>query len=466
MVAAGFTGGEAEELRRAMGFKRSVDRMRAIEARLRSGMTERGIVGAAQDEVVRGITSFALYGFPESHSASFALIAYASAYLRAHHPAAFLAGLLNAWPMGFYSPATLVKDAERHGVRVLPIDVSTSEWGCGLERVVAERAHRREASSAPAPAPPRAHGEDGPPHGAGSRANVEDESHVRRVERDVPMALLLDALGDERVAGLGEEVERDGAHGGDDAQGVIEAEARGDLGVRLGLRFVRGLSAETGARIVAERAAEPFASLADFAKRAAPKRDEIEALAESGALASLDARASERRAALWQVTGLERDRRSLFAGVAPPDAAREAPLAPLSPLETTLADYRTTGLTTGPHVMTHLRAQLRARGVLATRELRAVPNGKLVRTAGHVIVRQRPGSAKGFCFVTLEDETGTTNGVFTPDQFERWRGPLHASPLIEIAGPIQNVDGVIHVRVREVVALQGAEAVPESHDYH
>jgi error-prone DNA polymerase len=236
--------------------------------------------------------------------------------------------------------------------------------------------------------------------------------------------------------------------------------------VRLGLRFVRGLSVETGARIVGERAAAPFSSLADFAQRVGPRRNEIEAIAESGALASLDARASERRAALWQVTGLERDRGSLLAGIAPPDAEREVPLEALSPLETTLADYRTTGLTTGPHVMAHLREQLRARGVLTTAELRAVPNGKLVRTAGHVIVRQRPGSAKGFCFVTLEDETGTTNGVFTPDQFERLRGPLHASPLIEIAGPIQNVDGVIHVRIREVVALRGASEVPDSHDYH
>jgi error-prone DNA polymerase len=484
MTASGFSGGEAEELRRAMGFKRSAERMAQIESRLRAGMTARGIVGEAQEEVVRGITSFALYGFPESHSASFALIAYASAYLRAHHPAAFLAGLLNAWPMGFYSPATLVKDAERHGVRVLPVDVVRSSWGCGLERVVgaegaagpreavsaAERGRGRACAEwlarsggasrdlggsergvseaaccalfplrrAPAPAPPRADCEDGPPpeassayDGRGERSAVPEEG---REEKSAEMR------------------ERDGR-------------SRGELAVRLGLRFVRGLSAETGARAVAERVASPFASLADFARRVAPKRNEIEALAESGALASLDARAGERRAALWQVTGLERDRRSLFAGVAPPDAERDPPLEALSPLETTLADYRTTGLTTGPHVMAHLRPRLRARGVLATAELRAIPNGRFVRTAGHVIVRQRPGSAKGFCFVTLEDETGTTNGVFTPDQFERLRGPLHASPLIEIAGPIQNVNGVIHVRVREVAPLRGADEVPDSHDY-
>ncbi len=377
MLAAGFTGGEAEELRRAMGFKRSVERMAQIEARLRSGMTERGIIGAAQEEVVRGITSFALYGFPESHSASFALIAYASAYLRAHHPAAFLAGMLNAFPLGFYSPATLVKDAQRHGVEVKPIDVTRSEWRCTLE-----------TGSLPGPL------------------------------------------------------------------------------VRIGLRYIRGLSADTAAQLVQARTACPFASLADFAARVAPKRHELEALAEAGALAGVDRAASERRSALWQVGALERDPRSLFAGAEPPDAGVPSPLPELSPAETTLADYRTTGLTTGPHVMAHLRPALRRRGVLATAELRSVRNGRLVRVAGHVIVRQRPGSAKGFCFVTLEDETGTANGVFTPDQFERLRGPLHEGKLLEIAGPVQNVDGVIHVRVREVRPLAGSHDVaPASHDY-
>jgi error-prone DNA polymerase len=396
MVAAGFTGGEAEELRRAMGFKRSVERMGQIEARLRSGMAARGIRGAAQEEVVRGITSFALYGFPESHSASFALIAYASAYLRAHHPAAFLAGMLNAFPLGFYSAATLVKDAQRHGVVVLPIDATQSDWGCTLEVGGSGQAHASAPWLARAP---------GPPH---------------KPE------------------------------------------------VRIGLRYIRSLSTETAARLVAGRVASPFSSLADFAARVAPKRNELEALAEAGALAGIDPRAAKRRSALWQVGALERDPRSLFAGVPPPGAEAESPLDELDALETTLADYRSTGLTTGPHVMAHLRPALAQRGVLSTRELRGTPNGRFVRVAGHVIVRQRPGSAKGFCFVTLEDETGTTNGVFTPDQFERLRGPLHAAPLLEIAGPVQNVDGVIHVRVREVRPLRVASAAdsPGSHDYH
>jgi len=396
MTAAGFTGGEAEELRRAMGFKRSEDRMVQIERKLRRGMTERGITGEAQEEIVRGITSFALYGFPESHSASFALIAYASAYLRAHHPAAFLAGMLNAWPLGFYSPATLVKDAERHGVVVRPIDAARSAWECTLEG-------------------------NG---GAGARGGA-GQGHA-----SAPW-----------LAGRPE--------------------------VRLGLRYVRGLSADAGARLVAARAAAPFATLADFAARAAPKRHELAALAEAGSLAGIDPAASERRSALWQVAALERDPRSLFAGVPPPDADAPSPLEALGPLETTLADYRSTGLTTGPHVMAHLRAALAKRGVLSAHELRAAPNGRFVRVAGHVIVRQRPGSAQGFCFVTLEDETGTANGVFTPDQFERLRGPLHAAPLVEIAGPVQNVDGVIHVRVREVRPLRAGAAgeVPAAHDY-
>jgi error-prone DNA polymerase len=410
MVAAGFSGGEAEELRRAMGFKRSVERMGQIEARLRSGMRERGITGAAQDEIVRGITSFALYGFPESHSASFALIAYASAYLRAHHPAAFLAGMLNAFPLGFYSAATLVKDAQRHGVVVQPIDVVRSEWGCTLE--------------------------DGSGRG---RASAPWLARSHTVEGDVSCCALLPL---QRAPG-----------------------APHKPSVRVGLRYVRGLSADTAERLVRVREAEAFSSLADFAARVAPKRNEIEALAEAGALAGIDPRAAQRRSALWQVGALERDPRSLFAGVPPPDAEAPSPLDELDALETTLADYRSTGLTTGPHVMAHLRPALTRRGVLTTRELRDAPNGRFVRVAGHVIVRQRPGSAKGFCFVTLEDETGTTNGVFTPDQFERLRGPLHAAPLLEIAGPVQNVDGVIHVRVREVRPFAMGD-VPDSHDYH
>jgi len=380
MEAAGFSGGEAEELRRAMGFKRSAERMARIEARLREGMARRGLDAATRDEIVRQIGSFAQYGFPESHSASFALIAYASAWLKAHHPAAFLAGLLEAQPMGFYAPATLVKDAQRHGVEVRPVHVAHSRYATGLEP------------------------------GAAGRGT-----------------------------------------------------ACGGPAVRLGLRCVAGLRREAGLRIEAERARAPFANTADLARRAALRREEIAALAELGALSGLDAASRTRRSALWQVAALERDPRSLFAGVPPREAA--SPLPEMSPFEETAADYRGSGLTAGPHVMAHWRPALRARGVLTAAELRRVPDGRRARTAGHVIVRQRPGSARGFCFLTLEDETGTSNAVLTPRIFRRFRAPLHAASLVEVEGPVQNVDGVVHLRVRDLRPLAARRTLPRSHDY-
>ncbi|MEN8181269.1 MAG: error-prone DNA polymerase [Myxococcota bacterium] len=380
MEASGFSGGEAEELRRAMGFKRSTERMKALEARLRSGMSARGILGEAQEEIVRGITSFALYGFPESHAASFALIAYASAYLKVHHPAAFLAGLLNAYPMGFYGPSTLVKDAQRHGVEVRPVDVSSSDWECTLEGF----------------------------------------ARAKPIERS-------------------------------------------ESAVRLGLRYVGGLRETTGRAIECERARVPLASTADLTRRVTLRRDELTALAELGALACLEPHPRGRRATLWQVAALERDPRSLFAGVSPPETP--VPVPEMTPLEETLADYRIAGLTTGPQILAHLRPRLQQRGILPATALHDVPNGRFVRTAGHVIVRQRPGSARGFCFLTLEDETGTANAILTPDQFRRFRVPLHTSSLVEIAGPLQNVDGVVHVRVRELRPLAARDALPHSHDY-
>jgi len=381
MTAAGFSGGEAEELRRAMGFKRSEERMDRLESRLRRGMDERGITGDAQEEIIRGIHSFALYGFPESHSASFALIAYASAYLKCHHPGAFLAGLLNAYPMGFYSPATLVKDAQRHGVDVRPIDVAESHWRCTLEPGTHTAPH------------------DGAPPSA----------------------------------------------------------------VRLGLRYASGVRAESGEALVAARSRAPFRDIADLAKRTALRRDELDTLAELGALASIDAAAHTRRAALWQVAAIERDPNSLFAGKPPPPSP--SPLPEMTPFEVTLADYRRSGITTGPQLLARMRPELRERGALSAEELRATPNGRFVRTAGHVIVRQRTGSAKGFCFLTLEDETGTSNAILTPKEFQRFRVPLHAAKIVWIEGPLQNVDDVIHVRVRKLEPLVGVSGLPQSHDY-
>ncbi|MBI5498596.1 MAG: error-prone DNA polymerase [Deltaproteobacteria bacterium] len=256
MVAAGFTGGEAEELRRAMGSKRSAERMAAIEKKLRAGMAERGISPESADEIVRGIAGFALYGFPESHAASFALIAYASAYLKAHHPAAFGCALLNSWPMGFYHPATIVKDLQRHRVPVLPVDVARSEWACTLERW-SGRAVERWGEGAE---PPH-HRTTAPP-----------------------------------------------------------------LQLRVGFRYVHGLREEAGKRIAEERARAPFASVAELVRRCALRSDEIDVLAEIGALGSFGL---ERRAAIWQVARMARGDGPLWEtlgdGVKPADRGATPP---------------------------------------------------------------------------------------------------------------------------------------------
>jgi error-prone DNA polymerase len=373
MTAAGFTGGEAEELRRAMGFKRSTERMQVIERRLRDGMSARGIAGAVQDEIVRGITSFALYGFPESHAASFALIAYASAYLKAHHPAAFCCALLNAWPMGFYHPATVVQDAIRHGVSFRAVSADASAWRCTLES---------------------------PASG-------------------------------ERPA------------------------------VRLGLRYVAGLRHAVGQRVEQARSIRPFESVTDVAQRAALQRRDLDALSHAGAFACFGL---TRREALWQAGAIERDATTLLARLRPSSPA--APVPAMSPLEETLADYAATTVTTGVHVMAHLRAALHARGVRSARELATAADGAWVQVAGHIIVRQRPGTAKGFCFLTLEDETGTANVVITPAVYERVRLLLNTAPILMLSGLLQRVDGVTHLRARELMRVDLDGDLPAGHDYH
>ncbi|HXM77894.1 MAG TPA: error-prone DNA polymerase [Thermoanaerobaculia bacterium] len=364
MVAAGFTGGEAEELRRAMGFKRSMEKMEAIEARLRAGMAERGIDGPAQDQIVKSITSFALYGFPESHAASFALIAYASAYLKARHPAAFYVSLLNAWPMGFYHPATLVKDAQRHGTPAFPIDVARSGWRCRWE------------------------------------------------------------------AG----------------------------GVRIGLRYVQGLREATGERIESEQARAPFTGVEDLAGRCGLRPDELERLAHAGALAGFG---RTRRAALWQVAKVARPAGSLFEKLPADDPS---PLPEMSPEEETAADYAATQMTTGPHLVEHWRERLRSQGILSAGDLRALPNGTRVKTAGAVIVRQRPGTAKGFVFLTLEDETGMCQAIVRPDVFRENRSVIVGSGTLIVEGRLQKEDGTLSVRGERFWPLRETETVP-SHDF-
>jgi error-prone DNA polymerase len=368
MVAAGFSGGQADELRRAMGFKRSQQRMNAIETDLRAGMNGNGIVGAAQEQIVQGIKSFALYGFPESHAASFALLAYASAYLKAYHPAAFLCALLNNWPMGFYHPATLITDAVRHRVEVRPIEVTCSGWLCDLE---------------------------------------------------------------------------------DQGQAV-----------RLGLRYVSGLRQEVGLRIEAARVARPFATLADFEARVEANPAELATLAEIGALATLG---GTRRQAMWQVEALGRSG-VLFARV---DPDGESPLPEMSDDDEMLADFRGTGISTGPHPMTLARAELSRAGILSAAELQQVPNGRRARVAGVVIVRQRPQTAKGFVFITVEDETGFANAIVTPQRFARDRDVIVETNALIIEGVVQNQRGVVSIKADLFTPLGGRPAsIDVSHDFH
>jgi error-prone DNA polymerase len=371
MIVSGFTGGEAEDLRRAMGFKRSEKRMRDIETKLRHGMEARGITGSTQDEIVQSITAFALYGFPESHAASFALIAYASAYLKCHYLAAFTAGLLNNQPMGFYHPATLVKDAQRHGLHFLPVDVTKSEYKCTME-----------------PWPGK----------------------------------------------------------------IVE------WAVRLGLNYVRGLRKETAEAIVAGR---PFASIDDLALRVpSMRKDEMRMLAEIGALNSLGA--AHRREALWDTEQALRPAGPLLNAIA---SKEPAPLAPMNPFERTHADFYGTSLTIGGHPMRLYREMLQSRGILRADELPHIPDGRWVRIAGCVICRQRPGTAKGFLFLSLEDETGISNAIVTPDMFETYRLPLVREPYLMIEGVLQNQQGAISVKARRVESLALKPATP-SHDFH
>ena len=365
MATAGFTGGEAEELRRAFGFKRRKQAMDEVEKKLRTGMAEQGISGEAAEAIIRSITAFALYGFPESHAASFALLAYASTYLKAHHPAAFYAALLNNQPMGFYHPATIVGDAARHGQTIHPADVNHSDWLCAIE-----------------------------------------------------------------------------------ADGTV----------RLGLRYVRGLREEAGRRIERLR---PFASADDLVRRAGLHHDELTRLAELGALGSLGL---ERRAALWEIELAARPAGTLYEGI--PGPPSPSPLPSMTAEEALVADCEGTGLTLGPHPMVFHRERLERLRVARAIELPGLKDGRAVRVAGAVVVRQRPGTAKGFVFLNLEDETGLVNVVVPPPLFHRYRLVLVQEPFLYVEGTLEHRDDVISVRAGRIQPLRSELGRLPSHDFH
>lgn len=353
VVAAGYTPGEADQLRRSMAaWKRHGD-IEKHRARITHGMLARGYTPRFSEQLFDQLKGFGSYGFPESHAASFALLAYASAWLKRHEPAAFVCALLNALPMGFYSASQLVQDARRHGIQVRPVDVRASDWDCTLE---------------PDPLDPAA-----------------------------------------------------------------------QPALRLGLRLVRGFRVETAARISAARAQRCFDDVVDLADRAVLDTRERTRLADAGALRGL---AGHRHRARWTVAGIEAQR-PLFGYTSPAEGAITLP-APTT-WDDTRADYATTSLTLGRHPVGQLRAQLRSRRCRASRDLRALPHGSRVRTAGLVTLRQRPQTASGVTFMTLEDEDGMVNVVVWRDLAERQRRVLLTATLLGVDGRWESVEGVDHL---------------------
>jgi error-prone DNA polymerase len=412
MIMADFSGNEAEELRRALSFHRSEERMRKVSVKLRAAMERKGIAPDKIDKIIQSISSFALYGFPESHAISFAILAYGSAYLKVHRAPEFYASLLNNQPMGFYTPATIVKDAQRHGVNIKPVCVLQSEWHCTV---------------------------------------VNDNT------------------------------------------------------VRLGFCVVNGLRQEHAEELVRQRQDRPFKSLDDL-KRCVPfAKNDLRALAELGALNCF---AKHRRAALWRVEETSYDdllgsarlqrananpartfgilsKQSLkssrthdaFASTPEPCAPRtcESPLKPMTLPERVKADYETMNLTTGPHPMKLLREKLP--NIWRATDLVQARHGSTIQIAGNVICRQRPGTAKGFVFISLEDETGVSNAIVDPDLFERFRLVITEEAFLLIEGQVQNSDGVVLIKARDIKplvhlpamqAMQAGETLvgSESHDFH
>jgi len=417
IVAAGFTPGESDRLRRSMAAWRRKGGLEKFEARLVEGMRARGYAEEFARQIYQQILGFGEYGFPESHSASFALLVYVSSWLKRYEPAAFTGALLNSLPMGFYAPAQLVGDARRHGVEVRPVDVTISDWECTLERC------HSEANASP---PDTCHSE--------ANASLAEESAV---------------MTSKRKADPSRSARDDSIH--------LPAPA-----LRLGLRMVAGLSEAGGKRLVQARSERPFADVADLAHRAQLDRRDMNALADADALAAL---AGHRHAAVWDVAGVER-LPPLVAGSTFAESKPE--LATPTEGQQVIADYRTLGLTLRRHPLALLRRQLAQRRLATACEIAATPNGRIVRTAGIVIGRQKPDTASGVVFVTIEDETGATNIIVWRDLGDRQRRELLGARLLAVYGKVEREGSVVHVlagRLADLTPLLG-QLPTRSRDFH
>ncbi len=430
VACAGFTPGESDLLRKAMGHKRSRERMSAICQKLIDGMKTNGIPEETALRIYNQINAFADYGFPESHAASFALLVFASAYLKHYYAPEFTAAILNAQPMGFYAPGTIIEDAKRHGVRVLPIDIRHSRWDHTLQR----------------------------------KRNIErPTSNVAR-QTQLSGQTALDVEG-----------------------ATLDVGRSAPPYLRLGLRLINGLGSRSQEIFEAARAGGPFASIEDFVQRTRFDRKALRHLAMAGAFDGFLAEPDleRRRTALWEVLDAARGdagplapRRSSARSAAespPPRVISQSRAAPrtklpaMSPGELTEADYRMTGVSLNGHPMLHLRPLMNPNGVLSAADIaKRARDGDRVAVAGLVICRQRPGTAKGFVFLTLEDETGTVNVVITPKRFEQQALLISTTPLLLVRGVLQIEQSVVNVRAERFRGLQaelGAEFA-KSHDFH
>ena len=369
MIMADFSGSEADELRRALSFHRSEERLDKIVVKLQNALASKQVTTAVQEEITTAIRSFALYGFPESHAISFALLAYASTWLKVHRAAEFYASLLNNQPMGFYSADTLIKDAKRHGIQVHPVCVQHSDW---ITSIVSDHA------------------------------------------------------------------------------------------IRLGLNRVRGLSHSNAERILKERAHSPWIHLSDFLTRTRINRDERRILAEIGALNSFT---QHRRDALWQVENPIPDD-DLFAHTeVTSDNDQGSVLATMNPVERMEADYRGLHLSTGPHPMALIRTKIP--NAWPASALESAKNGSLITIAGLIICRQRPGTANGNLFLSLEDETGISNAFVPAKTFEKNRLQITQENFLQITGIVQHSRGVISILAKSFAPLPHAEIEGNlSHDFH
>jgi error-prone DNA polymerase len=400
IVAAGFTPGEADQLRRAMAAWKRRGGLEPFRDKLIAGMRARGYEAEFAERIYGQICGFGDYGFPESHAASFALLTYFSAWMKRHHPAAFTCGLLNSQPMGFYAPAQLIADARRHGVRILPIDVRYSAWDCDLETGTPNKAYRdldvgTEDGTSSNPARPAA---------AGTTAHID---------------------------------------------------------IRLGLRMVSGLKREAAERLVEARSKRSFTDVQDLVERTRPDRTSLNALTEAGALRAL---AGHRRRARWSALAAH-PQGELLADTRLPERQPTLPLPSRS--DELRADYAATGLSLEHHPIALLRRRL-GRRVLTARQLAVERDGRPVQAAGVVTHRQRPGTASGVIFLSLEDETGIVNVIVWPKLAQRYRAEVLGAGLLRVRGKLQNANGSQHVVAAAFESLDEwlSGLQTESRDFH